>query len=119
MGSGALAFAGPVTATARAVGVEDVDLHTVGTSWRITGTAGPESLDAFFSRGTRFDALGGDDTFQGSPFADEFLGGPGTDTRPAWARATTPVCPWRTRTAARASAPDLRAGQPATWASQS
>ena len=82
MGSGALAFAGPVTATARAVGVEDVDLHTVGTSWRITGTAGPESLDAFFSRGTRFDALGGDDTFQGSPFADEFLGGPGTDSSP-------------------------------------
>ena len=82
MGSGALAFAGPVSATAKAVGVEDVDLHTVGTSWRITGTAGPETLDAFFSRGTRFDALGGDDTFQGSPFADEFLGGGGTDTSP-------------------------------------
>jgi hypothetical protein len=82
MGTGALAFSGPVSATARAVGVEDVDLMTNGTSWRITGTSGPEALDAFFSRGTRFDALGGDDTFQGSPFADVFLGGDGTDTSP-------------------------------------
>ncbi len=82
MGTGALAFSGPVSAAARAVGVEDVDLMTNGTSWRITGTSGPETLDALFSRGTRFDALSGDDTFEGSPFADEFLGGSGTDGSP-------------------------------------
>jgi Ca2+-binding RTX toxin-like protein len=82
MGTGSLSFSGAVTAVATAVRVEDVDLSTFGTSWRVTGTSGPEALDALSTRGTRFDARGGDDTFQGSAFSDVFLGGSGTDRSP-------------------------------------
>ena len=82
MASGALTFAGRVSASARAVGIEDVDLSTVGTRWTITGTPGPDTLDALLTSGTRFDARGGDDVFQGSPFDDQFLGGGGTDRSP-------------------------------------
>jgi Ca2+-binding RTX toxin-like protein len=82
LGSGALRFAGPVSATATAVRFEDADLSTVGTSWEVTGTPVSEQLDARATSGTTFRALAGDDGFRGSPSVDVFDGGDGTDRSP-------------------------------------
>jgi Ca2+-binding RTX toxin-like protein len=59
--------------------VERVDLSAWGTSWTITGTAGPDYLSASGSWGTVFHGRGGDDTFLGSAYDDVFRGGAGTD----------------------------------------
>ena len=59
--------------------VERVDLSAWGTSWTITGTAGPDRLSASGSWGTVFIGRHGDDTFLGSAYDDVFRGGLGTD----------------------------------------
>ena len=79
MSSGLLRFTGPTTAAATVLGFEDVDLTTFGTSWDITGSPTSEAVDAGSTRGTRFVARGGDDTFWGSPQDDVLDGGAGTD----------------------------------------
>ena len=59
------------------------NFNTYGTSWDVTGTTNADDLSAAGTSGTHFQALGGDDTFFGSPDDDVFDGGDGTDTATA------------------------------------
>jgi Ca2+-binding RTX toxin-like protein len=67
----------PVTLTV--AHVERVDLSAWGTSWAVTGTAGPDTLLASGSWGTDFTGRQGQDTFMGSSYDDTFRGGAGDD----------------------------------------
>ncbi|CUR55936.1 exported hypothetical protein [metagenome] len=81
MSSGAMAYADPDdTVTMTLARVEVIDFLTWGTSWQVTGTSGADVVCAGGTNGTTFDALGGDDSFQGSAGDDVFDGGPGIDT---------------------------------------
>jgi hypothetical protein len=79
MRTGRLVYTSDHPVTLSVVHVERVDLSAWGTSWTITGTAGPDRLSASGSWGTVFTGRQGDDTFLGSAYDDIFRGGLGTD----------------------------------------
>lgn len=79
IGPGTVHFDAGVPSTFPAVDFEVVSLNTYGFLWTITGTPSGERVDGSGSRGTTFQALGGDDRFMGSAYDDTFNGGPGTD----------------------------------------
>ena len=79
MGPGTVHFDAGVPSTFPAREFERVSLSTYGFLWTITGTPAGERVDGSGSRGTTFQALGGNDAFMGSFYDDTFHGGPGTD----------------------------------------
>lgn len=79
MSTGRLVYTLDHPVTLQVAHVERVDLSAWGTTWTVTGTAGPDMLLASGSWGTVFRGLQGDDTFMGSSYDDTFFGGTGQD----------------------------------------
>jgi hypothetical protein len=78
MGTGAMTLHAPDGSVVHAMvdGFENATLYA-SSNWAVRGTDGADTVAT--QSPTDFNALGGDDTFTGSPGNDTFDGGPGTD----------------------------------------